>query len=58
MYVYIRNEDIYWVGFYDPNGKFILESPWKNLESAAGRVSYLNGSNRVVISQFKPKKDE
>jgi hypothetical protein len=44
MYVYIRSEpQLYTVGFYDPNGKWISESDYDTSEEAAKRVHYLNG---------------
>ena len=44
MYVYIRPEPELWtVGFYNPDGKFISESDWDTQEEAAERVHYLNG---------------
>lgn len=45
MYVYIRSEANLWtVGFYDPQGKWIPESDYSDKESAAKRVAWLNGS--------------
>jgi hypothetical protein len=45
MYVYIRTEKQLWtVGHYDPNGKWIPESDHDSKEEAAERVHYLNGS--------------
>jgi len=44
MYVYIKSEpQLYTVGFYDPQGKWISESDHDTKESAARRVHYLNG---------------
>jgi len=44
MYVYIKSEpQLYTVGFYAPNGKWIPESDYDTKESAASRVHYLNG---------------
>lgn len=46
MYVYILNRDgdiNFVVGFYSPDGKFHAESDHVTRESAAERVSYLNG---------------
>ena len=52
MCVYILSEkaghggadnDLYTVGFYDPNGKFQPESDWNTKYKAAERVNYLNG---------------
>ena len=47
MYVYIKSEPNLWtVGFYDPNGKWIAESDYNSKEDAAERVHWLNGSSR------------
>ena len=44
MYVYIRSETNLWtVGFYNPDGKWVPESDWESTEKAAERVHYLNG---------------
>ena len=44
MYVYIQSEPGLWtVGFYDPNGKWEPESDHPSKETAAIRVSFLNG---------------
>lgn len=58
-YVYIQSEkagswrngrgeverwgDLWTVGHYDPDGKFIPESDHKSAADAAARVAYLNG---------------
>jgi len=45
-YVYIRSEPQLWtVGFYDPDGKFVPESDHDSTEAAAQRVNYLNGGS-------------
>jgi hypothetical protein len=45
MYVYVKSEDNLWtVGFYDPNGKWHAESDWDNAEDASRRAAWLNGS--------------
>ena len=45
MYVYIKSEPQLWtVGFNAPNGKWMPESDHESTESAAKRVSYLNGN--------------
>jgi hypothetical protein len=45
MYVYVRSEEQLWtVGFYTPDGKWIPESDWGTKEEAAKRVAYLNGN--------------
>lgn len=47
MYVYIKSEPNLWtVGFYDPNGKWISESDYNLKEDAAERVHWLNGGSR------------
>lgn len=47
MYVYMRTEqspyELYTVGFYDPQGKWITDSDYNKAEEAAERVHYLNG---------------
>lgn len=44
MYVYIKPEPNLWtVGHYAPDGKFIPESDHDTKEKAAERVHYLNG---------------
>ena len=51
MYVYKFTEkvddftDLYTVGFYTPDGKWIPESDHNDKEDAAKRVHYLNGGN-------------
>jgi len=46
-YVYIkcRGEELWTVGFYDPEGKWIPESDHPTAKFAAARVHYLNGGN-------------
>lgn len=45
MWVYKQSEPFLWtVGFYNPAGRFEAESDHSDSESAANRVSYLNGS--------------
>ena len=44
VYVYIKSEPNLWtVGFYDPQGKWVPESDHSSSEAAAARVSFLNG---------------
>jgi hypothetical protein len=45
MYVYIRatGEQLYVVGFYDPQGTWVPESDHESREEAAKRVHWLNG---------------
>ena len=45
-YVYIKSESQLWtVGFYDPQGKWVPESDYGSTEEAAKRVHYLNGGS-------------
>lgn len=51
QYVYLHTEhssehDLYTVGFYDPNGKWVPESDWSERKEAGDRASYLNGSSK------------
>jgi hypothetical protein len=57
MYVYLRSEtageddqgswdDLWTVGFYDPQGKWHPERDCATEEEAAERVAWLNGSRR------------
>ena len=64
MYVYIKSELNLWtVGFYDPNGKWIPESDHATPELAAEKVHYLNGgvteeeSRRVYDRIYEKFKD-
>ena len=44
MWVYIQSESQLWtVGFYKPDGKFMPESDWGTKEEAARWCHYLNG---------------
>lgn len=43
MYVYLRTEDVYVVGFYRPDNEFVPESDHRSRDDAARRVHYLNG---------------
>ena len=46
MYIYRYLElDHLYVGFYDSNGYWMLESDHETSESAAKRVAWLNSSN-------------
>ncbi len=44
-YVYIKSkyEELWTVGFYDPDGQWIPESDHPAAKFAAARVNYLNG---------------
>jgi hypothetical protein len=45
MYVYILSEPELWtVGFYNPDGRWISESDHTTADAAAKRVAWLNGS--------------
>lgn len=54
-YVYIRSEGQLWtVGFYDPDGRWVPESDHGSSDEAAARVHWLNGGaakveNRITI---------
>jgi len=44
MYVYLYSEQNLWtVGFYDPEGKWHPESDYNDPQEAAKRVALLNG---------------
>ena len=50
-YVYIQTEantwgNLYTVGFYDPDGKFVPDSDHEDREEAAKRVRFLNGGQQ------------
>lgn len=46
MYVYRQSEANLWtVGYYSPEGKWIAESDHASPEEAAKRVHWLNGGN-------------
>lgn len=46
MYVYQKSEPQLWtVGFYTPDGKWIAESDYNLKEDAAERVHWLNGGS-------------
>lgn len=46
MYVYIRSEpNVYTVGFYTPDGRWMPESDHNTKEKAAERVAWLNGAS-------------
>lgn len=50
MYVYLkylRGEELWTVGFYDPDGKWHAESDHDAPDKAAARVNYLNGGQAV-----------
>jgi hypothetical protein len=45
----INEEQNYDVGFYDPNGRFIVENVY-NYQDAGDRVHFLNGGNFISRS--------
>lgn len=46
VWVYIHSENELWtVGFYDPDGEWHPDSDHKSPEKAAKRVHYLNGGD-------------
>ena len=47
MYVYLRSEPQLWtVGFYTPDGKWVSESDYECRDDAAERVHWLNGGGK------------
>ena len=55
MYVYRdfwKDAGVYTVGFYAPNGEWILESDWETSGQAAARVHYLNGGIDVTSKEL------
>jgi len=54
MYVYIRakGEQLYVVGFYDPEGQWEPESDHAEREEAAKRVHWLNGGREEAYEKF------
>lgn len=51
MFVYMQTEsspDLFTVGFYDPNGKWIPESDHSDRKKAAERTAWLNGSRPIL----------
>lgn len=47
MYVYLKSkgEQLWTVGFYDPNDKWVAESDHSTADEAALRVHWLNGGD-------------
>jgi len=46
MYVFVESEEELWtVGFYTPNGRWMSESDHSSSEKAAARTNYLNGGS-------------
>lgn len=43
VYRYMDSDNVWTVGFYDPQGKWIPQSDHKSKTSAARSVHYLNG---------------
>lgn len=55
MYVYQKSDYNLWiVGFYTPNGKWVSESDYECRDDAAERVHWLNGGGkpRDIINDF------
>lgn len=55
MYVYIKSEPQLWtVGFYTPDGRWISESDYEYRDDAAERVHWLNGGGNPsdTINEF------
>ena len=51
MYVYEQTEPNVWtVGHYKPDGKWVAESDHDSPEEAAERVHYLNGGKKLEQS--------
>jgi hypothetical protein len=43
-WIYVQTEpQLYTVGFYTPDGKWITDSDWSSRDEARERVHYLNG---------------
>lgn len=63
MYTYIQSEyspDLYTVGFYTPDGKWIAESDHTSKETAAQKTAYLNGGGgaQAWINQLREENTE
>jgi hypothetical protein len=61
MYVYIGSEPQLWtVGFYAPDGKWISESDHSTRADAARRVHWLNGGgeSRPPVTNISPTRDD
>lgn len=58
MYVYIKSEPQLWtVGFYTPDGKWVPESDYECRDDAAERVHWLNGGGKQGdIREFEGKR--
>jgi len=58
MYVYLHTEsnpDLWTVGFYNPEGKFIPESDHSDKEEAFKRTAYINGQKLVSYDPDEEK---
>ena len=53
MYVYIRTESCWTVGFYDPDNEWNVDSNHETRQDAAERVSFLNGRNFELIERIE-----
>jgi len=62
MYCYIVSESgtefgkLYTVGFYKPSGAWVPESDHDDDESAARRVSFLNGGSGDSMGRLDPER--
>jgi len=45
MYVYRIIADMYVVGFYRPDGVWIIDTRWPSREEASKRIHWLNGGD-------------
>lgn len=53
-YLY-RESDVFTVGFYGPDGRWVPSSDWATEEEAAKRVHYLNGGNVYEFGQERER---
>jgi len=65
MWVYLKYEEVdrlinkpYFVGFFDPNNKFHIESEHKDNRSAARRCAWLNGSSVRSVDDLIRRSDD
>lgn len=49
VYLYSQSDNLFTVGFYEPNGRWHPESDHSTREEAAKRVHYLNGGKDNAI---------
>jgi len=55
MWIYIKANNKFLVGFYTPNNRFVSESQHEKSDEAAARVHYLNGGN--ILTRIELKKE-